>query len=152
MMSVAAALAVLDGHLVAAGATITPAITDVHKGARANLQRRIDYWLAGFAEPRRFGGQHATLTDWMIGLKVTCCVYIPITDISKTYAANIETDLYTVAFNIAALVMGDASLGGNCTAVDVGDVDFDLIGTTGWLRVAAIPLVLDFVDQITIAL
>ena len=150
-MSVAAALTVLDAHLVTAGATITPAITDVAKGERANLHRRIDYWLSGLGAPERMAGAHATLSDWMVGLGVTVRVYIPVTDRSETYAANIETDLYTVAFNIASRVMGDFTLGGNCTAMTVDDIEFGWLSATGWLRVATIPLTLDFVDQIAIA-
>lgn len=150
-MSVAGALTVLDAHLVTAGATIATVISDVAKGERANLHRRIDYWLDGMGAPERFGGAHATLDDWMIGLGVTVRVYIPISDRSETYAANVETDLYTVAFNIASRVMGDFTLGGNCTAMTVNDIDFGWLSGTGWLRVATIPLVLDFVDHITIA-
>jgi hypothetical protein len=96
-------------------------------------------------------GSHATLSDWMVGLGVTVRVYIPVTDRSETYAANVETDLYTVAFNVASRVMGDFTLGGNCTAMTVNDIDFGWLSGTGWLRVATIPLVLDFVDQIAIA-
>jgi hypothetical protein len=151
MMSVAAALAVLDGHLVAAGALVTPNIVDVAKGERANLHRRIDYWLDGMAGPERMAGSHATLTDWMIGVGVTVRVYLPVADRAETYAATVETDLYTLAFNIASRVMGDFTLGGNCTAMTVNDIEFGWLSSTGWLRVATIPLVLDFVDQIVIA-
>lgn len=152
-MSVAAALTVLDAHLVTAGATITPAITDVAKGLRENLHRRIDYWFETIGAPERMAGSHATLSDWMVGLAVTVRVYLPVPDRSETYAANVETDLYTVAFNVAVRVMGDFTLGGNCTAMTVNDIPFGWISAPGggWLRVATIPLVLDFVDQIAIA-
>lgn len=149
-MSVADALTVLEAHLVTAGATISPAITDVARGSRANLDRRIDYWLESMGGPERMAGAHATLSDWMIGLHVRVQVYLPIRDISKTYAKNMEVDIYTVAFNIASRVMGDFTLGGNCTAMTVDDIVFDIIGTTGWLLMASIPLTLDFVDQIAI--
>ena len=150
-MTLAAALAVLDTHLVAAGATISPAITDVAQGERANLHRRADYWLDGITAPERFTGAHATFTDWMVGIGVTCRFYLPVADRAETYAANIETDIYTLAFNLASRVMGDFTLGGNCTAITIHDIEFGWLSATGWLRVATIPLVLDFVDQITIA-
>ena len=147
-MSFAAGLAVLDTHLVAAGAAISPAITNVSQGERASMTRRIDYYVTGIGDPAKMGGTD-TLTDRMFGVIVACRVYIPVPDRSETLAANIEADLYAVSIDIAQRVLGDSTLGGNCTDLRWEGTEFGWLNMPGWLRVATTPFTLDFVEVIT---
>ena len=147
-MSFSGALAVLDTHLVAAGTAITPTITDVSQGERSSMRRRIDYYITGIGEPQRMGG-HETLTDWMFGVGVAIRIYIPVPDRSETLAANIEADLYAIVVDVLSRIAGDAKLGGNCVDMAINDLEFGWLNMPGWLRVATIPIVLDFVEVIT---
>ena len=149
-MSFSGALTTLDTHLVAAGAAISPKITNVAQGERASAARRIDYWFTEAGGPARMGGQR-TLTDEMFGVVILVRVCIPVTDRREALNAAIETDLYAISIDIADRVVGDSTLGGNCT-----DLRWDGV-TTGWqdaggtwLRIADITFTLDLVEQITI--
>lgn len=149
-MSFSGALTVMDTHLVAAGAALDPKIHDVAQGERANLRRRIDYFVAEIGAPDRMGN-HETLTDWMFGVTVNVRIYIPVPDRSETLAANIEADLYAITVDIVTRLMGDYSLGGNATAMTIDGAEFGWLNMPGWLRVATIPVGLDFVEQVSIA-
>ena len=149
-MSFVAGLAILDTHLVAAGAAISPTITNVSQGERASMTRRIDYYVTAIGEPQKMGA-HTTLTDWMFGVGINIRIYVPVPDRSETLAANIEADLYAIVVEILTRIIGDSKLGGNCTDMTVNDTEFGWLNMPGWLRVATIPLVLDFVEQIPIA-
>lgn len=151
-MSFTGALIVLDAHLVSAGAAVTPPIGNVAQGGRANLQQRIDYYVTTIAAPERFGGAHETFTDWMFGVGLDVRLYIPVADRSETLAANIDARLYAVTVDITTRLMGDYTLGANCTAMTIDGAEFGWLENSGaWLRVATIPIVLDFVEQVTIA-
>jgi hypothetical protein len=145
----AAALAVIDAHLVTAGATLSDAnrIVDVAAGEPGVPTGRIArYWYEGDGVPARMGGQR-TLTDQMTGERVTIRLYWPVSTRDKKIAAALEADVQAAARAVKHALIGDAQLGGNCTDSEVGDAD------AGWLlldsstrRTLSVPLTLDFVD------
>lgn len=148
-MTFAAALAVLDTHLVTAGATLSAAnaITDVLAGEPGTPPGRCArYWYEGDGAPARMGGQR-TLGDQMTGERVTVRLYWPVSTRDRTVAPRLEADVQAAARAIKHALIGDSTLGGNCTDMEVGDADAGwlLLDSATW-RTLSIPLVLDFVD------
>ena len=150
-MSFVGALTALDTHLVAAGAAISPTITNVAQGERSGLSRRIDYWFTSIGEPSRFPSRE-TLSDAMFGVELLVRVYFPVADRRETLNANLEADLYAVSIDIVSRVLGDYTLGGECVALRWEQVStgWQEVGG-GWNRISDTTFTLDFVEQITLA-
>lgn len=150
-MSFSGALTTLDTHLVAAGAAVSPAITDVAQGERTTGNSRIDYWFTEIGDPVRMGGAE-TLSDRMYGVTVLIRPHIAVSDRRETRNANVEARLYALSIDIVSRVMGDYTLGGNCAAGAWSGVSAGWTDNGGSMtRSADITFVFDFVEAITIA-
>ena len=152
-MSFAAALAVLDAHLVTAGATLAEpnTITDVSAGEPGvPTGKCARYWYEGDGVPARMGGQR-TLADQMTGERITVRLYWPVSTRDKRIAAALEAAVQAAARAVKHALIADSTLGGNCTDMEVGDADAGwlLLDSSTW-RTLTIPLTLDFVDLDTI--
>lgn len=150
-MTFAGALGVLDTHLTAAGAAVSPTITNIAQGERASGQRRIDYWFVSVGDPSRMSNGE-TLSDRMLGVEVMVRVYVPVADRRESLNASIEADLYAISVDIVSRVMGDFTLGGECAALRWDGIETGWQDSNGaWLRISDVTFTLDFVEQITIA-
>lgn len=147
------AMAVLETHLDTAGAQVSPTMANVAQGERDGNDRRIDYWVDSIGGAERFGGASESYTDRMFGVTVSVRAVIPVRDKRVTLVSNVEADLYTVSFQIAFRVLGDYTLGGNCTAATWQGAEFgwERNDDGTWLRTSTTTLVFDFVEQITLA-
>lgn len=150
-MSFAGALTVIETHLTAAGAAISPAITDIGRGERIGLSRRIDYWYEGDGPSGKLGAAR-TLGDEMVGERVAIRVVLPVTDRSVKLATDIDAEVQSIKTEIKKRLIGDSQLGSNIVDLSVGTAEAGWSGEGGaWARTLEIDLVLDFVDVLVIA-
>lgn len=150
-MSFAQALSVIDTHATAAGAALSRKITLVLPGEPATPPGNcIAYWYEGDGAPRHFPPR--TLTDQMVGERVTLRAYWSVSSRDRVAMANLEADVRALKLDLKSRLSGDSTLGGNCVDLDMDDADAAWLNLDGGLwRTLTIPLVLDYVDIQTIA-
>jgi len=150
-MSFAAALTTIDAHMLAAGTALSRKILLILPGEPANPPGNCGaYWYEGDGPPAHFPPR--TLTDQMIGERVTCRYYWSVSSRDKVAMSNLEADVQAVNRDVQARLAADSTLGGNCKDLLVGPADAAWLQLDGGLwRTLSIPLVLDFVEIQTIA-
>lgn len=150
-MTFAAGLAVIDAHMLAAGTALTRPIRLILPGEPSTPPGNCGaYWYEGDGPPVHFPAR--TLTDEMVGERVTLRWYWQVSSRDKVAMGNLEADLRAVKVDLKSRLSGDSTLGGNCVDLDVGDADAAWLNLDGGLwRTLTIPLVLDYVDIQTIA-
>lgn len=151
-MTFSGALTVLETHLVAAGAALSPAITDVGGGEPGVPPgRAIRWWYEGDGEPKRMGAPR-TLNDEMVGERITVRAYWSVPTRDKAPSRALEVAIQLAVRQIRHRLLGDSTLGGNVTDLDVSGADVEWLSLgDAWWRVATVKLVLDMVDIDTIA-
>lgn len=145
------ALATLETHLIAAGTSITPNITDVGSGEVGTPAGDvIRYWYEGDGDPSRMARR--TLTRESLGERVMVQALWQVSSRDKPVAAKLETRVRALKVAIKTALLNDSDLGASCESVLVGDAD------AGWLAIGggtwrslSIPLVIDMTDTDTIA-
>lgn len=149
-MTFANAITTIGTHLAAAGSAVSPTVVDVDRGAPVSVNARmIRYWYAGDQPaPHYPGGQ--TLTDVMVGERVTVACYWPITD--KAVLRSLDAEVQALKHEIKTRLIGDSTLGGACDDLTVGDaeVDYPIVNGAQTAELT-IPLTLDFGTAYTIA-
>jgi hypothetical protein len=131
---IAAALVVLDAHLVAAGAALTEDMNDVGLGLPTG-GRQLRYYYAGECEPPRMAGPRV-LNGEMVGQRFIIAALWPIPDLSPATVASIDAEERQLAGEIRTRIQGDSTLGGNVTDLDLGYMEPDLVIITGTRYVA----------------
>lgn len=147
-MSFAAAMSVIESHLVAAGTATTPQILDIARGAPVSVNARMGrYWYAGTSAPPHYEGSD-TITTRMVGQRVTVAFYWPIPD--KSALSSLDIEIQAVQDQLFTRLWGNVRLGGNCDDMLVGDAEVDYPEVNG-AQVAEliIPLTLDFGEAYT---
>lgn len=130
-MSWEAALDVIDAHLLAAGATLTPKVTTVRDSEPDALSTVpvFAYWYAGDRESST-GGNTLTRTNLEEGVRIQ--VYVPSSIRLPTVAGTLERYLRAATRAVKAQLWGDASLDGNVIGIDLDGTE------TGWFEVSGI--------------
>ena len=134
-MTTEAALTVLGTHLLAAGTALSRPITDVSRGLPYARGRQVRYYWDAETEPVRMGGQR-TLSEEMVSHRINIAALWPVPDGSET--ANTALDIEVVAFvdDVRGRILGDSTLGGNCTDLELDYADADLVTIAGGLHLA----------------
>lgn len=132
-MSWEAALDTLQAHLVAAGAAVTPRITDVRHGEPKDLRSAkavLAYWYVGDRESQT-GGNTLTKTNIEEGVRIQ--LYVPGSVRLRNQTDAAELYIRAVVREIKRRLWGDGDLG----QADVIGLDID--GTeTGWFEVSGV--------------
>lgn len=145
-MAFADQLAAIKTHAVAAGATLSPALTDVAIAHPVPRGRCVRIFWAGEVEPVRMGAQRS-LNAELIAERIMLVAFWPISDSSETGAEAIETDIYALKHEIRTRVLGDSQLGGMSTdlAMSYAETDFVVISGTAY-RTLECEFVTDFFE------
>lgn len=150
-MTFAAALTALNTHLVAAGAAITPAITDVGWGQPgAPTSTCIRYWYEGEGDSPKMAPR--TLTDATVFEAIRIAAYWPVATRDKAPAAALDTRVQLFVRQVKNRLNGDSQLGGAVVDIELGNASAGwlTVGDAAW-RSVEIPLVVILVDIDTIA-
>lgn len=126
-MTVAAALVVLDAHLVAAGAALTDKMLDVARGLPTG-GRQIRYYWSGEVDPPRMPGNQ-TLNSQLVGSRFVIAATWPLQDLTPDTVSAIDVEMQELAGQIRTRLDGDTSLGGSVASLDLsyGEPDFVVI-------------------------
>lgn len=145
------ALAVIQTHLVAAGAALPTPLTDVANAYGIPRGRAIRYWFAGDGPSKRMGGAE-TLGNQMTVLRVRIIAFAVLSSFSESVTAGVDADTWTLTYEMLSRLVGDKQLGGNCQDMTVGDADvqFPLIGSTQY-RTIELDLDLEYPDLFPIS-
>lgn len=112
-MTYAAVKSAIVAHCSAAGATLTPPLTDVAAAFPWPAGRCIRVYYGGEDDPPRFVGR-TTLGSEMIGKATLIAAFFPLTLMSSDLAAAIDTDMEALSDQLRSRLTGDATLGGAC--------------------------------------
>lgn len=125
MTDIAAALVVLNTHLVAAGAALTDPILDVDRGLVTG-GRMIRYYYAGEAAPPHMDGPRV-LNGTMVGQRFYIDAAWPLSGLSVEQVTAIDAEMQVLAGQIRTRIQGDSQLGGNVTDLDLEYAEPDVV-------------------------
>ena len=134
MTDIAAALVVLDAHLVAAGAALTSPIVDVRRGLPTG-GRQIRHYYGGEVEPPKMSGP-LVLNGQMVGERERIAVTWPLSDLEPAQVTAIDDEMRAVAVQIRTRIQGDSQLGGNVQDLDLQYGEPDLVLISGARHIA----------------
>lgn len=117
MPDIAAALVVLNAHLVAAGAALTDDVLDVDRGLLTG-GRQLRYYWSGECEPPRMP-ERRVLTGELVGQRFTIAAAWPLSDLTVEKVTAIDIEMQTLAGEVRTRIQGDSQLGGNVTDLDL---------------------------------
>lgn len=127
MTNIAAALAVLETHLAAAGAALTDDLLDVDRGFLTG-GRQLRYYWSGEGVPVRMGTENGNvLNGRMIGQRVKIAASWPLGDLDIETVTAIDTEMQTLAGEIRTRIQGDSQLGGNVVDLDLQYAEPDVV-------------------------
>lgn len=132
-MSWDGALASIEAHLVAAGAAVTPKITDVRHGEPKDIrnpQGVLAYWYAGDRDSQT-GGNTLTKTNIEEGVRIQ--LYVPGSIRLRGQTDTVEKYLRAVIREVKRRLWADGDLG----QADI--IGLDIEGTeTGWFEISGV--------------
>lgn len=144
-------LDVIEAHLLAAGATLTPKVTNIRHGEPTALSSGkpvYAYWYAGDRESQT-GGNTFTRTNLEEGIRIQ--LYAPGTIRLRNQTDTTEQFLRAGVRAIKARLWGDAALGGNTIGLDLDGSEtgwFEIsgmlartVGFTAWLDLAEVDVI-----------
>lgn len=147
MSIVAASVAAILAHAQAAGAAVSPTITDVARSdllIPGNGQRCIRVAWDGEEAPAHMGAED-TITSKMVGERFRIRAVWTVSEGGTVLAANRDADVAALRDELRTRLAGDATLGGACTDLELGHAATDWLEFTGSLgRVMDLFLVVDY--------
>lgn len=143
-MAFADQLAALLTHATAAGAAITPKVTDVAIGLPLPRGRCIRLFWDGEQLPVRMGGQR-DLTGELVSDRITAALFMPVSTSSEAQYSQTLTEMYAFKHEMRTRVLGDSQLGGQSTDLEMeyAAPDFAVFGQALY-AVVNCTFVLDF--------
>jgi hypothetical protein len=131
---IAAALAALEVHLIAAGAVITEDISDVARGLPTG-GRMIRYYWAGEVEPPHMTGRRV-MNGELVGQRIAIVALWPLATLDAATVASIDAEMQTLAGEIRTRIQGDNDLGDHVESLDLSYGEPDLAVISGIRHVA----------------
>ena len=135
MADIEAALAVLETHLVAAGAALTDPMEDVDRGIPATSGRSIRYYWAGEVAPPKMSGP-MVFNGIMVGERFVIAAVWPLSDLDVETVTAIDVEMQDLADQVRTRIHGDSQLGGNVTDLNLDYGEPELVTIAGARHVA----------------
>lgn len=144
-MTLDAVLSAIEAHAAAAGAAVTPPITDVCAGLPVPRGRCVRVFWTGEAEPVRMPGRY-TLSGELVGDSITVRGFWPVASADEAAHRSRVLEMAALAHGVRAAIDGDQTLDGDAAdSVLVGDSDADFAVIAGALyAVVDIPLTVSY--------
>jgi hypothetical protein len=125
----------IKAHAAAAGALMTPAITDVDIGPPMPVSHRcVRIFYGGEVEPAHMGNETHTMNSQMVSERISLVAWIALSNLSPEQLADVEMTLRAFKHELRTRVLGDSQLGGMATdlAMGMSNVDFGPVGNTNY--------------------
>jgi len=133
-MAYATTKAAIVTHAAAAGAALTNPILDVRAGFPVPKGRCVRVYYGGETEPVHMGGRRV-LNAEMVAHRTLVALFLPVSLTDEEVAVIIDAELYDFGHDLRTRILGDSTLGGAETDLDLGYLDPDLVtyGNTRYL-------------------
>ncbi len=121
-------------HAAAAGAALSDPILDARAAFPVPKGRCVRVYYAGEAEPVHMGGRRV-LNAEMVAHRTTIALFLPVSLNDEALAVIVDADLYDFGHELRTRILGDSTLGGAETDLDLGYLEPDLVtyGNTRYL-------------------
>lgn len=129
------------GYCTTAGTALVSPITNVSRGVAIPDGPCIRVWYGGETDPTSVMGGSRVLNGELIGVVVHITAFWPVQGASGAAAStSVDKDVVTLAGQLRTLILGNSTLGGICTDLELahmsGDI-WDLIDGTQWRTLEA---------------
>jgi hypothetical protein len=133
--NIPAALVVLIAHLTAAGAVLSPPLTDVSRGLPVNAGRQIRCYWAGEVLPPHMAGARV-LNGESVGLSFTIEALWPLPERTGPPKISLDTEMQTLAGEVRTRINADSQLGDNVQDLTLGYATPGVVTVNGALHVS----------------
>lgn len=129
----------IETHAIAAGAAVTPKITDVCIGLPVPRGRCGRIWWDGEQDER--GGRRYSLNHQLVANRIGVRFFWPVSDATEAAAKNRIYEMRAIAHELRTRILGDIQLGGNSTDLEVENAEAELLNSAGTLyAIVSIPI------------